>query len=844
MSTTSPHDLRPRGLEYFKTELAGLPRPELPMLGDGAVEGSGDTVRFKLPGALCAQIEALAARRDATAYSVLASAFAVLLARYTGQGDFGIGTVVASCDRARGEPTAGGPASTVVLRCAIDGDPTFAQLLASTNARVRGLRDHRGVALAEVVREVTGAELGDDNPLFRAAFVYHGEPVCSAAEVARPDRPRSELGLTLTPVPGEMLGELEFAPPVFDRASGERFARNFERLLASIVAEPEGRVRQLAILSDDELAWLADRSEPRHRPVIDRTVLDRVVDQARRTPEAIAVVSRGCALPYRALIARAALCADRLRGLGVGPEHPLVGIHLPRTFDIPVVMLAIWMAGGAYVPVDPDYPKARIRHIIEDSGLGVVVSSREVAGELSDLRVRVLLAEDLGDPDDQAAAAMPAVTAAPALDALAYILYTSGSTGKPKGVMIEQRQFANFCQGMDLCLDGGPGDTWLAVSSMCFDISGVELLWTLTRGFRVIIADTRVAEWGSYREMRPTHLQCTASMIRQLVADADGRALIAPLRRLVSAGEALDRGTARKARSAFGGVLTNAYGPTETTVYSSMWDVDADEISLGSPIVNTTLFIMDPSGQRVPYGCVGELWIGGEGVGRGYIGRPDLTDERFVRDPRTGARLYRTGDLVRYRADGSLEYLGRFDSQVKIRGYRIELGEIESVAAEHPAVVECAAIVRSDHGDPWICLYWKRSKDAAGAVDLRQHLASRLPAYMLPANLVELDAIPVTPAKKVDRLSLAKLPPPPSPSYQAPRTELEAALCDLFAAALGGRAVGIDDDFFALGGNSVLAAVVASRARALSVSLTLRDVHDYRSPRTLAAAFEARRAGA
>jgi len=848
-STTAGHELRQVGLADLKTELAGLPRADLPTLGDSAAEGSRDTVAFKLPRVMCEQIEALAARDAGTSYRVLASAFAVLLARYTGQSDLAIGTVVANGGRVA--PTPDGAASIAVLRCAIEGDPTFAELLAGINARVLGLREDPGVGLAEVLRELTGAAVGDDSPLLGAVFVYAGDPIGGAAEAARPERPltlagipRCELALTLTAASGEMLGELAFAAPVFDRASAERFVRNFERLLMSIVAEPGGRVRQLAILTDDELSWLAARSEPRHRVPIEGVVLDRVLAQARRTPEAVAVVAGGRALSYRAVVARAALCADRLRRLGVGPEHPLVGIHLPRTFDIPVVMLAAWMAGGAYVPVDPDYPKARVRHIVEDSGLGVVVSCRAIAGELSDLSVRVLLAEDLGEPAEQAAAAIPAVTAAPALDALAYILYTSGSTGKPKGVMIEQRQFASLCRAMDLCLDGGPGDTWLAVSSMCFDISGVELLWTLTRGFRVVIAETQVAEWARYLELRPTHLQCTPSMIRQLLAGADGRALVAPLRRLITAGEALDPGLARRARSLFDGVLTNGYGPTEATVYASMWDVDSDAISLGPPVANTTLFIMDPSGQRVPRGCAGELWIGGEGVGRGYRGRPDLTDERFVRDPRTGARLYRTGDRVRYRADGSLEYLGRLDSLVKLRGYRIELGEIESVAAEHPAVVECAAIVRSDGGDPWICLYWMRSKDAAtGAADLRQHLASRLPAYMMPANIVELAALPVTPAKKVDRLGLAKLPPPSSPSYQAPRTNLEAVFCDLFASVLGGRTVGIDDDFFALGGNSVLAAVVASRARARSVSLTLRDFHQYRSPRTLAAAFDARARG-
>ncbi|MGW0738253.1 amino acid adenylation domain-containing protein, partial [Streptomyces sp. NPDC002851] len=845
-------------LRFFRAELDGAPILELPPGPQDAPQG-GDSVYFSVPAELRERLENLASAASVTPYTVFAAAFAVLLGRYADQDDFTIGTLWANRQLPGSSDVLGFLTNTLPLRCDLTGDPAFTELLTAVQPRVLGLLEHQGVPLTEVMKGVGTPRAGDDNPLIRAVFNYMGADfpalgegedawiLPNTAEGAGNVRGASKfaLGMNLAPSGDGLWGELEFLSHVMDRAAAERMVRNFRTLLESLADQPHRRISELDLLDAAELAWLEQRGglatapDDRDRVEDGTTALDLVLAQARRTPDAVALVSDGRELTYRQMVVRAGLLSERLRAAGVTAEVP-VGVHLPRSADLVVSVLAIWLANGAYLPVDPGYPQARVDYVVEDSGLTVLISDRPVATD-----AKVVLISEI--PEASEDASWPEPVARPALSDLGYVIYTSGSTGRPKGVLIEHGQFVNFCRSVDERISGGPGDTWLAVTSPSFDISTVELIWTLTRGYRVVIAQGSVGEWPDYRSYGPTHLQCTPSLARMLLADAGGRALLGGLDRMIVGGEALDRPLARKLLRTVRGGVTNIYGPSECTVWSTTWHVEPGEVSLGDAVLNTSLYVLDSHGARVPRGSRGELWIGGRAVTRGYLGRPELTAERYVDDPfRPGERMYRTGDLVRYREDGSLEYCGRIDSQTKLYGHRIELGEIEAVAGEHPRIVECAAVVREDTAnEPRLYLYWTgRPTDED---TLRAYVAERVPAYMVPARLVRLDELPHTPNKKVDRGALAQLTAPggattdsasaaPAPTVAIAADAVEGLVRRAWASALDRSQIDPDRGFFELGGSSMTALHVHTRlCEELGREFPLSAIFRYPTVRQLAA---------
>ena len=567
--------------------------------------------------------------------------------------------------------------------------------------------------------------------------------------------------------------------------------------------------------------------------------------QAARTQEAIAVIAGTCELSYRELEARSNRLARHLQSLGVKPDT-LVGIAMERSETLVVSLLAILKAGGAYVPLDPGYPRDRLSWIIEDSGMPVLLTTAGTRARLP-LEAGSFTIVDAND-SSVAHHSSKAIDPSAAPRNLAYVIYTSGSTGKPKGVMIENRNVVNFYTGMDRAIGCDPG-VWLAVTSISFDISGLELLWTLTRGFTVVLHgdETSSTIADEITRHHVTHLQMTPSLATMLTLDARAFNALGSLRQLLLGGEAVPASLIRHLREVFKGEIYNMYGPTETTIWSTTYPVQevGTTVSIGRPIANTQVYLLDEEGNQVPVGEIGELFIGGDGVTRGYWNRPDLTAERFLTRPSlSDERIYRTGDLARILPDGNLEFLGRADFQIKLRGYRIEPGEIEAVLEQCPGVRQSVIVVRENReSDKRLVAYVVA--DATGneaAKALRDALESKLPDYMIPSSFIFLPALPLTDNGKIDRKALLKMPLPvlaagadvAEPGKQ-PANEIERTVTRVWQEALGVPAVGMNDNLFDLGAHSLTVAEVQARLQdALGCEIALLDLFQFTTVSTLA----------
>ena len=544
------------------------------------------------------------------------------------------------------------------------------------------------------------------------------------------------------------------------------------------------------------------------------TIASYFEEQVTCTPDAVAVISGDEQLTYRELDARANQLARYLQSAGVGPET-LVGLAMDRSHHVLVAMLAILKSGGAYLPLDPAYPADRNAFVIEDSQTRLVVTTEKIRQSLPETSARIIsLDGDAAAISQQSAAHVRSSAAA---NNLAYVMYTSGSTGRPKGVMIEHHNVTNFFDGMDICLGRTPG-VWLAVTSICFDISVLELLWTLTRGFTVVVYRPDGSELpGQIRKHRVTHFQSTPSLVRAMALDADSLTALASLKQILIGGEAFPVSLLSLLRPAYTGEIHNMYGPTETTIWSTtdMVPQSADAITIGKPILNTQVYVLDSEMQPVPEGEEGELLIGGDGVARGYFNRPELTAERFVPDPfRPGGRLYRTGDLARFLPDGSLDYLGRTDFQVKIRGFRIELGEIEAHLEQQPGVQQAVVMAHEDKGGDKLLVAYLVPKDGQSTTSeaLRSALEAKLPPYMMPSQFIFIESFPLTSNGKIDRKALPKEVAPAAGSDSQPNDldgQIEQMLAATWAEALGLAQVRRSDNFFDLGGHSLSALKVA-----------------------------------
>jgi amino acid adenylation domain-containing protein len=797
----------------------GLPtdRPRPPVPGH-----AGDEVRFALDPQVMARVEELARRRGATPFMVLLAAWVVLLARLSRRADVVVGVLVAGRDLPELQPLIGMFVNPVVLRVDAAGDPTFGELLGRVREQALEAWEHQDAPFQLVVEAVAPRRERGVPPLYQIGFNHVPRTGTGDANGAVEDDLLLDLGRTE--------GRLQYRTDLFDAATARALADRYLRLLAGAVADPGARLSAFELLGAGERRLLVEEWNATATDLGPAaTVPELVGAQAARTPDATAVAGGDERLSYAELRARARRLARHLRRAGAAPGS-LVGVRVRRAPGLLVALLGVLEAGAAYLPLDPDLPPERLAFILDDAGASIVLDDRELLAALQ--------AHGSDDPDGDLG---PAPRAHPG--DLAYAIYTSGSTGRPKGVEIEHRALVNFLLAMRDALGAGERDVWLALTSLSFDISALELLLPLVVGAKVVLApeardgpalDRLIAEHGI------THVQATPSGWRVLLAAGFDRPGITAL----VGGEALPPPLARELRPRVKW-LANLYGPTETTVWSTLWPVPehADAVRIGRPIANTQVYVLDSGMRPVPVGVPGDLYIGGAGLARGYRGRPALTAERFVPDPfgPAGGRLYATGDRARWRADGQLEFLGRIDDQVKLRGYRVEPGEVEARLLDHPAVAQAAVVAHADPGgDQRLVAYMvSRAQGGPDAGELRRHLARSLPGYMVPSAFVTLERLPLTPSGKLDRSALPA-PRRPHDRYVAPRSAGEELVASVFAELLGLDRVGAEDDFFELGGHSLLGVrAVARLSAAVEAEIPIHALFRHPTVAGLAAAIEA-----
>ncbi len=808
-------------LSYWKEQLAGVPMLELPADHPRPAVQTfhGAHVGLDLPVRLLEELTRLSVRERVTVFMTLLAVFKIFLHRYTGQADIAIGVPIANRHWRAIEDTIGTFVNTLVMRTDLSEHPTFRELLGRVREVALDAYANQDMPFERLVGELQPHRDSSRPPLVSVHFNLQNAPIrevnlrglsWTPFEI---DAWASQFDVSLT-VDVAILKKMFFIynSDLFERATVERMLRHYRNLLEAVVAHPETRISDLPLLTDAERRQqLVEWNATAVPYPADRCFHHLFEAQAARTPDAIAVECGPRHVTYRELNARANQLAHHLCELGVGPETR-VGVCLERSIDMVASLLGIMKAGGAYVPLDPDLPTQRIAFMLQDSDPVAVLTEARLARVLPEHNARVVwIGGDetriSGQPREN-----PRSAVGPAH--LAYVIYTSGSTGTPKGVEVAHRALVNLLESMRREPGLSEDDVLLSVTPLSFDIAALELYLPLRVGGRLVIASRETSTDGrrlaeAIETSGATVMQATPASWRLLLqAGWRGR----PRLKILCGGEALsaDLADALMTRSAS---LWNVYGPTETTIWSTVWKVEPSRLSIGRPIANTQVYILDASGQPVPLGVPGELYIGGDGVARGYLRRPELTAGKFVPDPfgEPGTRLFRTGDLASYLPDGNIRFLGRIDTQVKIHGHRIELGEIEAVLARHPAVHHAVVIAHEDvPGDKRLAAYlvlW--SGRVVTTDELRLALMRELPAYMVPSAFVFLDCLPLTPSGKIDRRSL----PAPDPSrvdspghLVAPRDHLELQLVKIWEKLLGKEGVGIRDDFFELGGHSLLAA--------------------------------------
>jgi amino acid adenylation domain-containing protein len=839
-------------LDYWQKQLTGAPallelptdRPRPPVQ-----TWQGATQSFTLPNELSKAIAALSRRESVTPFMTLLAAFDVLLYRYTDQTDILVGSPIANRNRSEIEDAIGFFVNTLVLRSDLSGNPSFRELLGRVREKCLGAYTHQDLPFELLVEALQLERDLSYSPLFQVMFALQNAPTTEvelsgltmSAIPGASQTAKFDLTLTMEESETGFVGFWEYNTDLFDTSTIARMAGHFQTLLESIVANPIGAICELPLLTPtQQRQLLQDWNDTQTDYPRDSSIHQMFEQQVARAPDAIAVTFPEGQLTYRELNDRANQLARYLQVLGVRSES-LVGICVERSLDLVVGMLGILKAGGAYVPLDPAYPQERLSFMLSDAQVSVLLTQEALMGGLSHLQVKTICLD--ADWEAIAVESKESLSSPVDGDSLAYVIYTSGSTGQPKGVMVTHRAVNRLVLNTNY-VQLTSGDRIAQASNASFDAATFEIWGALLNGAILVGVPHHVVlslqEFAVYiREHGISVLFLTTALFNQIasfVPQAFGS-----LRYLLFGGEAVDPRWVREVlQNGAPENLLHVYGPTENTTYSSWFLVEKVEetaisIPIGRPIANTQIYVLDRNLQPVPVGVPGELHVGGDGLARGYLNRLELTQEKFVPDPFSFdplARLYKTGDLVRYSIDGSIEYIGRIDNQVKIRGFRIELGEIETALLTHPDIREVVVVAREDMpGDrrlvAYVALHSERELQIG---DLRGFLESRLPNFMLPSAFVWLDRFPLTPNGKIDRrhLPLPDLSAQSAATYVAPRTEMEKEIASIWQEVLQLEKVGMDDNFFDLGGHSLLMVQLAQKLQAsLEREISLLEIFKY-----------------
>jgi amino acid adenylation domain-containing protein len=787
----------------------------------------GSRLSMRLDASLCREVKRFSREKGCTLFMTLLSVYTALIYRLTGQDDIVVGIPAAGRSVEGSEGLVGYCAHLLPIRSCVVGYSTFSEYLTTLKDVLLDAYEHQDYPFARLIDKLKVARNASLSPIVTATFNLDrpvAVPKMFELETDSFSHPISfagfDLGLNVTDIDSELVLDCDYNTDLFDAATIERMLGHFQTMLTGIVANPQQRVSELPLLTAAQrhqllVEWNNTQAEYPQSKCIN----ELFEAQVERTPDAVAVVFEDKQLTYRELNAQANQLAHHLQALGVGPQG-LVGICVERSLEMVVGLLGILKAGGAYVPLDPAYPKERLALMLSDAQVSVLLTLRNLVAGLPEHQAHVVsLDADWGVIEkENEENPLSAVTA----ENLAYVIYTSGSTGKPKGVQISHSCVANFLNSMEQQLGLTDQDIMLAVTTISFDIAALELYLPLIVGAQVVLTSREQAADGTQLleklvKSGATVMQATPATWRMLlVAGWKGSHQL----KILCGGEALPQALANQLLEKVG-CLWNVYGPTETTIWSTAYNVGANRLvacnkdtpeSIGRPIANTQIYILDPDLQPVPIGIPGELHIGGAGLAWGYLNRPELTQEKFIPNPfsdQPGARLYKTGDLARYLSDGNIEFLGRLDHQVKIRGFRIELGEIEAVLAQHSQVRESVVIAREDQPDDkrLVAYFVPRQEQVPTNSEFRRFLKEKLPDYMVPSAFVLLAQLPLTPNGKIDRRAL---PAPEGLSlqlaadYVMPQTEAERLIAAIWQQVVQVEKVGIHDNFFELGGHSLL----------------------------------------
>ncbi|HVS80635.1 MAG TPA: amino acid adenylation domain-containing protein [Pyrinomonadaceae bacterium] len=818
-------------LSYWKQQFETLP-PVLELPTDHSRPNAQAYREFRgaqheicLSEQLTSDLKLLCQKENVTLFMTLLTAYQLLLYRYSGEEDIVIGTPIAGRSLPETEGLIGLFINTLALRTSLTGNPTARELLRRVKETALGGFANQDLPFEQLVKELQPDRSLQHNPLFQAMFVLQSEELpplqLTGLTVShfRVGNTRANFDLTLDIVErdGQLVCLFEWNADLFEAETIVRMMGHFQNLLAGLVANPEQRISQLPLLSKGErrqllVEWNDTKTDyPAHRCV--QELFEQQVESA---PDAMALICEDRRVNYRELNSQANQLAHYLKRRGVGPDTR-VGICIGRSPEMIVALLGILKAGGAYVPLDPDYPQARLKFMLEDARVPVLLTQNALFQNLPPSAAEMICVDELSEEIARESQSNPEI--ATTADNLAYVMYTSGSTGKPKGVAVKHRNVVRLVKNTNYA-SFSPDEVFLQFAPVSFDAATFEIWGSLLNGARLALmlsAKASLQELGlALKRYRVTTLWLTAGLFNLMVDNHldDLRGL----RQLLAGGDVLSVPHVRKVFEELKDCcLINGYGPTENTTFTCCYPLKDlakvnGSVPIGYPISNTSVYILDAWMSPSPIGVPGELYIGGDGLAHGYLDRPELNAERFIRDPFStvpGARLYKTGDLARYRATGEIEFVGRIDNQVKVRGFRVELGEIEAALAEHPSVREAVVVARRDEGDKHLVAYLVPCEDRSIAIDeVRDFLKQRLPDHMVPSVFVVLESLPLSPTGKVDRLALPSTngaKPTTVTSFSAPADELELKLKRIWERVLGIDSIGVNDNFFELGGHSLLA---------------------------------------